>query len=456
MNKKFTFKIITIAVVVLALLVPLMMITDIISERSWFRDKARASIADSWTGTQKVLGPVLVAPYTVRYYRNEWDEHLKAYKKKRYQTKHIAYILPEELKINGRVNTEQRSLGIYSIPVYTSQLALSGRFSNDQVLDLVKTHGDNVSFKRPHLSVVVTDIRGIDSQPQLNWQGNKQEFRSGSELAWADAGMHVSLDKLTRDRKKDYSFDLNLNLRGMESIQFSPVAKSTDVTLSANWPHPGFVGRFLPATRNISDLGFDANWKMSSFSSDMPRIVKACGDSDCANFVNNAFGVSLINSVDIYHKTERSVKYAILFISLIFVVFFLFEIMKGLRLHPMQYLMVGLAQTFFYLLLISLSEHISFLGAYVTAATASTVVIVVYLAAILNGWRRAAGFGIGLTALYGMLYTILVSEDNALLMGSMLVFVILTIVMMITRRLDWYQVTDRLTTPAIDGQAEAP
>lgn len=448
MNKSFTIKIITIAMVALALLVPLNMITDIISERSYFREQARNRIAESWTGRQKLLGPVLVAPYTLRYTKKEWDEKLKAYRDKVHTSHHTAYILPDTLQINGRIETEQRTLGLYSIPVYSSRLTVKGSFDTQELRDLARHHGTNIRFKRPRLSVMVSDIRGIDRQPVLNWQGREVEFQSGSEVSWSETGMHAPLGKIPTDKARRYDFDLNVELRGMESIQFAPVARSTEVNLSANWPHPGFIGRYLPASRNISDQGFDARWKMSSFSSDMPRIVKSCGGGGCLEFTNNVFGVNLVNSVDIYHKTERSVKYAILFIFLIFVVFFLYEVMKGLRLHPMQYLMVGLAQTFFYLLLISLSEHISFAAAYLAASCASIAVITVYLAAILGNWRRGIGFGAGLTVLYGMLYTILISEDNALLMGSLLVFTILTIVMMITRRLDWYQVTDRLTGSA--------
>ena len=188
---------------------------------------------------------------------------------------------------------------------------------------------------------------------------------------------------------------------------------------------------------------------MSSFSSDMPRLVEMCKKGSCKDFVENTFGVSLINTVDIYQKTDRSVKYAILFISLTFIVFFLFEVMKNLRLHPMQYLLVGMALTFFYLLLISLSEHIKFINAYMISTLASVIVISIYISAVLKSRIRAAGFAVMLSLLYGMLYVILVSEDNALLMGSVLFFSILALVMMVTRKLDWYKVTDDLANQSV-------
>lgn len=297
--------------------------------------------------------------------------------------------------------------------------------------------------------MIVSDIRGISEQPVLSW-GNKQyEFSSGSAIDQFGNGMHASLGGLESNKTATYPFSFKVNLKGMETIQFAPVGKSTTVKVKANWPHPSFIGRYLPTQRNIDDQQFDATWQLSSFSSDMPRLIKACQENNCGNFLNNTFGVALINSVDIYHKTERSVKYAILFISLTFITFFLFEIMKSLRLHPMQYLLVGLSLTFFYLLLISLSEHMAFISAYGIAASANVVTMGVYISAVLKSRKLAAGFSGMISLLYLMLYAILISEDNALLMGSLLFFAILSLVMIVTRKLDWYEVTDKLANQTV-------
>lgn len=449
MNKKFTIKIATIFGLALALMIPLSMIEGVVTERSMYRDEVKADIAQSWTGTQKFLGPVLIVPYVERYTKNEWDKNLKAYKHNTYYRHKQIYLLPEQLRVRGDITTEQRTRGLYSIPVYSSDLLLEGAFDNERLVAMAKMKGTNLSWKQPYVSMLVSDIRGIGEQPRLSWDRGEYEFTSGSAIEHWDNGMHVRLPKMEVGKHKSYHFSFRVNLKGMEKIEFSPVGKSTDVSIKANWPHPSFIGRYLPSQRTISDDGFEASWKMSSFSSDMPRLIKACQENECGDFVNNTFGVALINTVDVYHKTERSVKYAVLFISLTFIIFFLFEIMKDLRLHPLQYLLVGLSLTFFYQLLVSLSEHMAFLSAYIFAALANVSVIGVYISEVLKSRQRALGFSAMLVLLYAMLYAILVSEDNALLMGSLLFFTILSLVMFVTRKLDWYRVTDKLATQAV-------
>ena len=449
MNKKFTLKIAVIGFLMLVLLIPLNMIEGVVSERSYFRDQASRSIAQSWTGKQKIIGPVLVVPYVQYYKKREWDKNLKAYQETKYSRTKRLYILPEELSIDGEIVTENRKRGLYNVPVYSTDLNIKGQFNNKEVIKVSRKYGSNIKWKRSYLSVIVSDIRGISEQPRLSWANNKYEFASGSAFDQDGNGMHANLSKIISTKNTQYPFSFKVNIKGMESIQFSAVGKSTAVNIKANWPHPSFIGRYLPSSRTITDTNFDANWKLSSFSSDMPRLIKDCQKNKCRSFLNNTFGVKLINSVDIYHKTERSVKYAILFISLAFITFFLFEIMKNLRLHPMQYLLVGLSLSFFYLLLISLSEHMAFLYAYSIATSASVIVLGVYISAVLKSWTRGLSFTAMISLLYTMLYAILVSEDNALLMGSLLFFAILSLVMFVTRKLDWYDVTNKLANQAV-------
>lgn len=454
MNKKFSIKIAVIGFLMLVLLIPLNMIEGVVSERSYFRDHAKKSIAQSWTGKQKIIGPVLVVPYIQYYKQREWDKNLKAYQETKYSRTKKIYILPDKLAINGEIITENRKRGLYNVPVYSTGLDIKGVFNNKEVIRLTKKIGKNIKWKKSYLSVIVSDIRGISEQPELSWNKKKYDFSSGSAFEQEGNGMHANLSKLTSKKQTSYPFSFKVNIKGMESIQFSAVGKSTVVNIKANWPHPSFIGRYLPSSRTISEEGFDSNWKLSSFSSDMPRLIKSCLKNDCNRFLNNTFGVALINSVDIYHKTERSVKYAILFISLAFITFFLFEIMKSLRLHPMQYLLVGLSLSFFYLLLISLSEHMVFASAYAISSGASVVTLGIYISAVLKSRTLGIGFSAMTTLLYAMLYAILISEDNALLMGSLLFFSILTLVMLVTRKLDWYEVTNKLANQAVIKQEE--
>lgn len=449
MNKKFAIKIAVIGFLMLVLLIPLNMIEGIVSERSYFRDHASKSIAQSWTGKQKIIGPVLVVPYVQYYKKREWDKNLKEYQETKYSRTKKIYILPEKLLINGSIVTENRKRGLYNVPVYSTDLDIKGNFTNKDIIKIHRKHGNTIKWKKSYLSVIVSDIRGISEQPELNWNYKKYEFTSGSAFEQQGNGMHANLSKLSSDKETHYPFSFQVNIKGMESIQFSAVGKSTSVNVKANWPHPSFIGRYLPSSRTITDENFDANWKLSSFSSDMPRLIKSCQKNDCRSFLNNTFGVELMNSVDIYHKTERSVKYAILFISLAFITFFLFEIMKNLPLHPMQYLLVGLSLSFFYLLLISLSEHMAFIYAYSIATSASVITLGIYISTILKNMKLGIGFTVMISLLYMMLYAILISEDNALLMGSLLFFSILSLVMFVTRKLDWYDVTNKLANQTV-------
>jgi len=455
MKNKFLIKLLLIAGLILGLLIPLMMVEGVVSDRSAFRDQARSSIAASWTGEQKFLGPILVLPYSQEYQRKVWDEKLKDYRHESYSKAKQLLMLPTDLKTSADIKTEERSRGIYSIPVYDSDLVVQGTFDNRKVLELLKRDNISIAWDKAYLSLIISDIRGIVTQPVLNWNDKKQEFVSGSGLDQHGSGMRARVVGLENTQPAQYHFDFELNLHGMETVQFSPVGKNTHVEVRSDWLHPSFIGRYLPSERVIDHQGFHAVWRVSSFSSDMERVLELCQEGACENYINNTFGVSMMQSVDIYQQTERSVKYAILFITLTFVAFFLFEVMKSLRLHPMQYLMVGCSLTVFYLLLVSLSEHLDFQRAYLIASLANVGVIGFYISAVLQSRIRAVAFTAVLLILYGMLYLILRSEDNALLMGSLLIFAVLALVMVITRNLDWYRVAEQVANQAvvISGQS---
>lgn len=448
MKNKFFIKLLVIGALMLGLMIPLAMIEGVVSERSAYRHQAKSSIAASWTGEQKFLGPLLVVPYSEKQSRKVWDKNLEDYRQEVYYLDRRLLILPEALEIDADVATEERSRGIYAIPVYNSALAVRGAFDNRKVLELLRQDNISIAWNEAFVSLIVSDIRGIVTQPLLNWDDKALEFVSGSGLDQHGNGMRANVTGLKNTEPVSHVFSFDVHLHGMESLQFSPVGKSTRVKVRSDWLHPSFIGRYLPGERNIDPQGFNASWQVSSFSSDMERVAVMCQQGNCDNYINNTFGVSLLQSVDIYQQAERSVKYAILFISLTFVAFFLFEVMKSLRLHPMQYLLVGCALSVFYLLLVSLSEHIDFGQAYLVASLANAGLIGLYISAVLESRLRAAVFTGLLLLLYGMLYVILCSEDNALLMGSLLIFAILALLMVITRKLDWYRVAEQLASQA--------
>lgn len=447
MGKLLRNKVVIIAFLMLVLLIPLSMISGLISERTFYREQVRQEIAQSWTGAQKVLGPFLVVPYSQQKSRREWDENLKQYKIENYTTRGEFYLLPDELSVSARVGTELRSRGLYSIPVYSSEMRIEGAFDNARLKELVALKGNNLVLGTPYLSVVVSDPRGVAAQPRLDWRGEGSRFISGSRLEKLESGIHAPVSAVGITGNERYPFSFELSLRGMERLELAPIGNTTQVSMEAAWPHPSFIGRFLPEEHTIDDKSFKAQWRVSSISSDMRRILDECASGNCNEFTANTFGVSLINPVDLYQQTERAVKYAILFILLTFVAFFLFEVMKPLRLHPMHYLLVGLALSLFYLLLISLSEHLPFVWAYLVAALASTLLIGFYVSGILGGKRRGTALAGALLLLYGMLFAILQSEDNALLMGSLLLFGVLGCVMVVSRKFDWYRIGSQETVP---------
>ena len=444
MKHRLLLKLLVIGVLILGLTIPILMIREVVSERSYYRDEAKQSIAASWTGEQKLLGPILVLPYARRTQRMVWDTNKERQHLVEQVTEKRLFVLPSNLEIDAKVRTEERSRGIYTIPVYESAIDVQGVFENKRILALLKDEAVAVHWDKASLSMPVSDIRGIVVEPVLRWNGKNREFVSGSGIGPQGGGMRAGVGGLDVSQPARFTFGFSVQVHGMETLQFSPVGKNTRVTVQSAWRHPSFLGRYLPNERTIDEHGFSAKWRISSFSGDMARISALCETGKCDQFFNNTFGVALVQPVDIYHQAERSVKYAILIISLTFVAFFLFEVMRSIQLHPMQYLLVGCSLTVFYLLLVSLSEHIAFVWAYLIASLANTALIGIYVSAVLNSRLRGLVLMGSLLALYGMLYLILRSEDNALLMGSLLIFGVLAFVMLLTRDLDWYRVSERV------------
>ena len=448
MKQRLLLKLLVIFLLVAGLTLPNLMIRDVVTERSAYRFEAKQSIAASWTGEQKFLGPILVVPYEERAERKIWNATKDRYRPVEQITKKQLFLLPTELKVDAKIRTEERRRGIYAIPVYESSMDLRGSFDNEVLRTLAQDKAVAVAWDNIFVSALVSDIRGVAVQPVLDWNGMSAEFVSGSGLAKHVNGMRAFVDGLNTSESKQFTFSFSVQLHGMESLQFAPVGKSTRVSVASSWPHPSFLGRYLPAERQIDDEGFTATWRVASFSSDMDRIGALCQAGDCEQFFDNIFGVALIQPVDIYQQAERSVKYAILIITLTFVAFFLFEVMRAIPLHPIQYLLVGCSLTVFYLLLLSLSEHIAFGWAYLIASLANSALIGAYVSAALSSRLRALVLTGALLMLYGMLYLILRSEDNALLMGSLLIFAVLAFVMLLTRDLDWYRLSEQVAKHA--------
>ncbi|WP_339905585.1 cell envelope integrity protein CreD [Pseudomonas guineae] len=440
MNRILGFKLGAIALLILLLLIPLSMIGGLVSERQHQRAEVLQDIARSSSYRQQLTGPILVMPYTKVWH--QWKTHAKT--GERYQEEQKSrgrlYFLPERFVLNGTVTTEERARGIYKALLYRSDNQISGAFKLPARLGL----GDELGlyqFDRPFLSIGISDIRGISNDLQLRFNGASLGFAPGSADERLGAGVHAPLPMLDSQGGQTLEFAFDLKLQGTEQLSITPVGRDSRVELSSSWPHPSFIGEYLPSSREVSDKGFNAHWQTSFFATNLEEALADCvrGDS-CNALTERHFGVSFVDPVDQYLKTERAIKYALLFIGLTFAVFFLFEVLKRMAVHPVQYALVGMSLALFYLLLLSLSEHLSFATAYVIAATACVALIGFYVSHVLHSALRGGVFALLLAALYGLLFALLNAEDYALLMGSILVFGVLTGVMVLTRKLDWYGV----------------
>ena len=447
MNKTLLIKIGVISVIGIILLLVLESVSGTIWERQNFQSVAKNSVASSWTGSQKVFGPMLVVPYKIKWDTEEWSEDGKR-KIVRHKSRHgLKYLLPSASQVEANIVTDIRYQGIYQFPVYSTDLNIKGNFSAENIAEKIKVSLPNksakLSYAQPYLALAVSDARGINNVPILNWKNKDFVFKAGSRLSFMDKGIHAPLPKDLLKTVKDQGeipFSLSLSLRGMDDIKFYPTASNYQLSLASPWPHPKFQGDFLPLSRKITEQGFDAQWEVSSFASNIEEKILLCEKKQCDEVMSGSFGVEFIEPVNVYLQSERSLKYGFLFIVLIFVAFFLFEILKKLSIHPIQYGLVGLAIALFYLLLLSLSEHVNFLLSYFLAAIASVALISFYLVKVLNNTKTALVFGGLLALLYLTLYIIVSAESFALLMGSTLVFVVLAVVMITTRDIDWYHV----------------
>ena len=433
MQKALIHKFLAIAGLALLLLIPLSMIGAVIDERKAYRATVVEDIAASWTGAQKVTGLVYVAPYKETI-RKEIESYKNDVKQVRIQTRTLQkykYFLPETLNLTGDVTTEERYRGIYKVPVYHATLKLEGHFDIPQSLGITENLS-NIVWQTPYMALGIQDMRGINRSVKLRVNQQDLPLRPGTETDFIGQGLHTMLAP-EYEAVQRLDFEADFKLRGMESLSFLPTGKFTQVSLSSPWPHPSFMGRFLPATRTISEDGFEASWETSFLANNMQQNLLNCAQKqDCWAYENNSFGVSFHQGVDIYLQAERSIKYALLFVGLTFTVFFLFEILKGLPIHPVQYGLVGVALALFYLLLISLSEHMAFGLSYGIASTACVGLLTFYVSFVLRSFSRGLVFGAAFAALYGALYLLMGSEDYALLMGSCLLFGSLTFIMVMT------------------------
>lgn len=430
LRQSASVKVFVIGLLILLLLFPLGMIRETINDREQIHQAARYDIQRTWGLSQLIAGPVLVLPYDVVYVDGRGD---------RFSNRSEMYILPGELNIEAAVDSEIRYRGIHKVPVYSASVRLHGQFAAIDTADLGIEEA-SIHWEDASVVVGISDGRAISETPSLELNGDSVTFVPGGQLVdgfppQIQAPLHEMLET---DRAGDLVFDIVLNIKGSESLSFLPLGDTTRASVESAWPSPSFSGNYLPHTREIADDGFTADWQISSIGRSLPsRWTKTAGADVSPQ--SAVFGVDLYMPIRIYRLTLRAVTYGVLFVVLTFVAYFMFETIAGLRLHPLQYLMVGLANVIFFLLLISLAEHIGFGWSYLASAFASSGLIVAYSYNVLGQRGRAVIVGGVLFALYCFLYMTLKAETYALLAGSIGLWATLAMIMYLTRRIDWYR-----------------
>ncbi|WKE65879.1 cell envelope integrity protein CreD [Gallaecimonas kandeliae] len=417
-----TSKALAVGLLAILLLIPVFLVQLVISERADRRNQVVNEIASTWGRAQQLTGPVLAIPGEHRVQRQDGTWQSQAY---------TSYFLPKTLRLNAEVSPELRRRSLYETAVYAADLKIQGQFDLDE---LARHLGDNPELmpQKAELLFGITDMKGVKDNIQLVLGGDKLPLTPGVSSGPVHSGVAAPLD--LSGKAGALPFDLKLSLRGSSRLSFLPVGEQTQVQVSSSWPSPSFDGAFLPAERTLSSQGFEAHWQVLHFNRNYPQFFQAgqyqLGGSD--------FGVSFLVTADSYQQAMRISKYAILVIALTFMTLFFVEALLKRRVHPLQYLLVGLALGVFYILLLAFSEHIGFGPAYLVASLATITLIGCYSLAVLGSRRLAALVAGVLTLLYGYIYVILQLEDMALLMGAVGLFAVLALVMYLTRRLDWY------------------
>ncbi len=427
------WKILMMTVLTLLLLIPLGMIEGVMSERRALNDSVGQDIASTWAAEQTLIGPVLAIPYQTVVV----EEDSKG-KKQHHVIEQTLYLLPETYQVKTRLKPEIRYRGIYKHVVYVSHFDAQGAFSLDSLKPL-QLNPKGLIWKKAAVIMGLHDTKGIQGQPRLVWNGKPVELLPGTmDSVLSKAGLHADVALQPQNGIIPYQFQLVL--RGSKAFSIQPIGKQTHIAMSAPWAAPGFTGAPLPTTRQINEHGFTATWDVPYFTRNMTQAFLA-SEKTGELFRNTAVGSTLLIPADIYQQSERAVKYGILFLLMTFSTFFLFEVLAKCRVHPMQYLFIGCALCLFFLLLISLSEAIGFLWAYIGGSVAVIVMISLYTLAIARLQQRPLHWMIAgvLTGLYAYLYILLQLEDWSLLFGALGLFVFLGSMMYFTRNINWYQ-----------------
>lgn len=452
-RRSVTLKLATIGFLILILLIPVSLLSNLITERETTRDAAISEVSSKWGNQQTVGGPVISIPFRVR----EKDEKGRTVLLTQY-----AHFLPENLKITGSLTPQKRNRGIYVVVLYNAQIKLAGQFKSPD-LEALNIAREDFLMDDAVLTIGISDMKGIKENIVAQWNDTTLAFNPGiatPDIFPSGISVPVKLDS------KLFSFNCKISLNGSSNISFLPLGKETLVSLQSSWDNPKFEGAFLPDQREVAASGFSANWKVLQLNRNYPqqgtgnfigfsntgytpngmaaatvREYDGVAQASYAQPDNAAtFGVRLLLPIDEYQKTMRSAKYGIMFIIITFLAFFFVEVLNRKRIHPIQYLLVGFAICLFYVLLLSISEHLPFDYAYLIGCVVILGLVTFYAKSIFKS-NFLTGLIAGILAiLYGFFYSLLQLQDYALLLGSVGLLLILAVIMYLTRNIDWYSI----------------
>jgi inner membrane protein len=436
------FKMVGVMFLVLLLLIPLGLIRSVLDERLDQRNEAIADITSHWGMEQQIVGPVLIVPY--RYEVKSWKDQPASdgtIQKAEVDEWAVAkaYFLPSTFAVDGDIKPSTLHRGIYEAVVYRDWLMLAAQFARPNFASL-RIEDKDILWEDAVVAFAIPDLRGVKETLQLTWGTNSQPLLPGSKLPGFSSGVFAQVSGLREDNGLT-PMRLELALNGSGELSFAPVGEKNTVTLSSSWPDPSFQGAFLPSERKVTPKGFTATWGVSYYGR---NYAQQWTDLDASTALNpdsanaSLFGVSFLAGIDAYRNVERAIKYGALFLALVFAAFFLFEILSAIRIHPFQYALVGAAFCLFYLDLLSLSEFVAFGLAYLVSAGITTLLITFYCAKALHSGRRTAIVTGLLAAIYGFLYIAPQLQDYSLLFGTTGLFVVLAVLVYLTRGIDWY------------------
>src|SRR5262245_55371812 len=431
------FKFLLILLLIIVLIVPLFLVYGLIWERETRAQGVRREVGQLWGPEQKILGPLLVVPYTVRIETVQGDKRVEQIQERR------AVFTPEALDVSGRADAKTLRRSIFDVPVYAARLKLSGRFGMPRIAD-VAAEVVAVRWRDAAFVLGLSGVSGLKETAALKIGG-------ATEIAFAPSvgfpsthmsGIHAKLG-VTGSTPPDadqppqpFAFTVDLALNGSVSLTIAPVARETRTSLSSDWPHPSFSGAFLPNDRRVTAAGFTAAWKVPHLARSVPDAWSLT-DEGLERLQPYAFGVVMIDPVDFYSLVNRAAKYGIMFAALAFMAVFCLELTSWRHLHPVQYLFTGISLVFFYVLLLSLAEHLGFTQAYLVASIATGAMLAMYVGAAMSSVVTGMIMLSVFAATYVMLFLILQLEDYALLAGAILGFLALTSIMFATVRVDW-------------------